>query len=126
MHALFLMEMIDMTIGILGKDNEKLTKTLQDVGKKHVTYGVKSEYFPSMVESIVKMMQTQLGSEFTADDQAVWEEVFGLLIEDIIVAQTQLAFTEAAKKKDAVINTWTQFSKIKNFEEVGGVILFQQ
>ena len=37
MHATFLIEMIDMTINILGEDNEKLKKTMTDIGKKHAS-----------------------------------------------------------------------------------------
>jgi hypothetical protein len=44
MHATFLLEMIDSTIGIIGKDNNKLTATLRGIGKQHATYGVKPEY----------------------------------------------------------------------------------
>ena len=42
MHATFLLEMIDITIEILGTDsNDKLKANLAEVGKKHATYGVK-------------------------------------------------------------------------------------
>lgn len=37
MHATFLIEMIDMTINILGEDNERLKKTMTDIGKKHAS-----------------------------------------------------------------------------------------
>ena len=37
MHATFLIEMIDMTVGILGEDNEKLKQTTSDIGKKHAS-----------------------------------------------------------------------------------------
>jgi len=127
MHATFLMEMIDSTISILGKDNEKLAQTLTDLGKKHATYGVKPEYFPFMTESIIAMMQDHLGDQFTKGDEKAWEKVFAALIEDIIDAQNKCALEEAAKNKAAVIDTWTEFQNTTNkWEEVGGVILFQQ
>ena len=37
MHATFLIEMIDMTVAILGEDNEKLKQTTSDIGKKHAS-----------------------------------------------------------------------------------------
>ena len=49
--------MIGKTVGMLGENNEELTKDLLELGKKHVTYGVKSEYFPYMTQSIIIMMK---------------------------------------------------------------------
>lgn len=126
MHAIFLMEMIDSTLVMLGKDNEKLAETLRDLGKKHVTYGVKPEYFPFMQQSIILMMKDSLGDEFDTRDVEVWNEVFGALIEDIIEAQRQCALEEAAKNKAFVVKSWQKLKDVKNYEEKGGVVLFQQ
>ena len=126
MHACFLMEMIDSTIEMLGKDNEKLSETLVALGKKHSTYGVKPEYFPFMTDSIVAMMKTKLGDEFTPAEQDAWVEVFAVLIEDIIEAQNALSIEEASKNKTVVAETWAKFTKIDNYEQVGGVVLFSQ
>lgn len=126
MHAIFFIEMIDMAIGLIGNDYDKLHETLLGIGKKHVAYGVKPEYFPFMTLSITHMMQKVLGSEFMAKDQAAWDVMFGALIKDIVAAQNQVAFEEAVKNKTSVIKTWNEFGKIKDFEEVGGIILFQQ
>jgi hypothetical protein len=79
-----------------------------------------------MTKSILHMLKETLGSDFTAHDKDVWETVFAALIEDIVHAQNLLAFEEAVKKKKDVIRTWKVFNRIKNYEEVGGVILFQQ
>lgn len=126
MHACFLIEMIDSTIGMLGKDNEKLSETLVSLGKKHTTYGVKPEYFPFMTDSIIAMMKEKLGGDFSTAEEDAWVEVFGVLIEDIIAAQTALSIEEVAKNKATVASTWARFTKIKNYEKVGGVILFSQ
>lgn len=124
MHACFLMEMIDSTIALLGKDNEKLSESLVSLGKKHSTYGVKPEMFPHMIDSMVAMLRTKLGKNFTSTEEDCWLEVFGVLVEDIIEAQNALSIEEAAKNKATVESTWAQFTKIANYEEVGGVILF--
>ena len=127
MHAMFLMEMIDSTMTMIGKDNEKLAETLVSLGRKHATYGVKKEFFPFMTESIIHMMKQHLDKEqFSPDDEDAWTIVFGALIEDIVDAQEQLALEAAVKDKAAVINTWTKFTSNKNYETVGGVILFRQ
>ena len=126
MHACFLMEMIDSTIEMLGKDNDKLSETLVALGKKHATYGVKPEFFPFMTESIVAMMKTKLGGDFTAAEEDARAQVFNVLIEDIVAAQHALSIEEAAKNKEVVASTWEKFKKIENYEEVGGVVLFSQ
>lgn len=120
------MEMIDSTISMLGKDHDTLAETLVSLGKKHSTYGVKPEYFPFMTDSIVSMMKTKLGSDFSAKEEDAWVEVFNVLIEDIVSAQNALTIKEAAKNKATVAATWGKFTKIKNYEEVGGAILFSQ
>lgn len=127
MHAMFLMEMIDSTMNIIGKDNEKLAETLTSLGRKHHVYGVKKHMFAYMTESIIHMMKQHLGKEqFTADDEEAWNIVFGALIEDIIEAQEQLALEAAVKDKAAVIRTWTKFTSNKNYDAIGGAILFRQ
>ena len=40
LHSKFLLEMMEKTIGLLGEDNETLTKNLTELGKKHVSFGV--------------------------------------------------------------------------------------
>ena len=111
---------------MLGRDNDKLSETLVALGKKHSTYGVKPEYFPFMTDSIVAMMKTKLGSDFTPAEQDAWVEVFAVLIEDIIAAQNALSIKEAAKNKAVVAETWSKFTQIENYEEVGGIVLFSQ
>lgn len=78
-----------------------------------------------MTESIIVMLEKSLGDNFTSSHKEAWTEVFEALIVDIIAAQRQLAFDEAAKNKGAVIGAWEKFKAIDNYEEVGGVLLFQ-
>ena len=79
-----------------------------------------------MTESIVAMMKTKLGDDFTKQEQDAWVEVFAVLIEDIIEAQNALSIEEASKNKAVVADTWKKFTQIPNHEEVGGVVLFSQ
>ena len=70
------MQMIDKALGMLGPDIELLTEILLDLGKKHVTYGVKPEYFPSMGRALVFTVETMLGEEhFTRQVKDAWVEV---------------------------------------------------
>ena len=78
-----------------------------------------------MTDSIIVMLEKILGDSFTALHKEAWTEVFEALIVDIVAAQHQLDYEEAAKNKTAVLTAWRKFKEIDNCEEVGGVLLFQ-
>jgi hemoglobin-like flavoprotein len=73
---------------MLGPDIEMLTDILLELGKKHVSYGVKPEYFPSMGKSLIMAIEKTLGKDnFDADTKDCWVEVYGALSYDMIRAQ---------------------------------------
>ena len=125
-HASFLISMIDKTIGLLGVDDTELTATLTDLGRMHVTYGVKSAYFPMMTESIVYMLKDQLGDDFQHSDNSAWRHVLSALIAAMIKGQRSLDKGLAAGNKSRVITSWRQLMQQKNYEEQAGVMLFTQ
>ena len=79
--------MIDKALGMLGPDIELLTEILLDLGKKHVGYGVKPEYFPSMGRALIHSVKEQLGEKYTEETKDAWVEVYGALSYDMIRAQ---------------------------------------
>lgn len=86
-HAKYFILMIDKALGMLGPDIDLLTEIMLDLGVKHVSYGVKPEYFPSMGRALIHSMQEQLGSRFTEETKDTWVEVYGALSYDMIRAQ---------------------------------------
>ena len=56
-HAKYFIQMIDKALGMLGPDIELLTEILLDLGAKHVGYGVRPEFFPSMGRSLIDAIQ---------------------------------------------------------------------
>jgi hemoglobin-like flavoprotein len=87
-HAKYFIQMIDKALGMLGPDIELLTEILMELGAKHVRYGVKPEYFPSMGRSLVYTVETLLTEdEFTREIKDAWVEVYGALSYDMIRAQ---------------------------------------
>jgi hemoglobin-like flavoprotein len=87
-HAQYFIQMIDKALGMLGPDIELLTEILLELGKKHVDYGVKPEYFPSMGRALIHSVQSVLGNDaFTEDVKDAWVEVYGALSYDMIRAQ---------------------------------------
>jgi hemoglobin-like flavoprotein len=87
-HASYFIQMIDKALGMLGPDIELLTEILLELGQKHVNYGVKPEYFPSMGRSLIFAVQSVLGEDaFQSDIKDSWVEVYGALSYDMIRAQ---------------------------------------
>ena len=125
-HSSFLIDMINQTVLLLGTDNEKITKTMMDLGKTHVTYGVKPEYFPYMTASIIHVLKDRLGSDFTREDEKAWKATLGALITDMVKGQRKLEKGLAAVNKVDVIKSWRILAQTQNFEERAGVILFKQ
>ena len=86
-HAKYFIQMIDKALGMLGPDIELLTEILLDLGAKHVGYGVKPEYFPSMGRALIFAVKEQLDDKFTEETKDAWVEVYGALSYDMIRAQ---------------------------------------
>ena len=86
-HAKYFIQMIDTALSMLGPDIELLTGILLDLGAKHVGYGVKPEYFPSMGRALIHAVKESLGDEFSDEMNDAWVEVYGALSYDMIRAQ---------------------------------------
>lgn len=86
-HAKYFIRMIDKALGMLGPDIELLTDILLDLGAKHVEYGVKPEYYPSMGRALIHTIDVSLGDKFTDSVKDAWVEVYGAMSYDMIRAQ---------------------------------------
>jgi hemoglobin-like flavoprotein len=86
-HAKYFIQMINRALSMLGPDIELLSEILLELGAKHVTYGVKPEYFPSMGRALLYAIKEQLGDHFTEETKDAWVEVYGALSYDMIRAQ---------------------------------------
>lgn len=111
---------------MIGQDNDKLAKDLVDLGRKHVTYGVKAEFFPYMTQSIMLMMKEILGSEFSESEQEAWEDILSVLIADMVKGQRSLDIGLAAANKNVTAKNWDQISKIEDYDEVCGLVVFEK
>ena len=78
-HAKYFIQMIDKALAMLGPDIELLTEILVDLGAKHVHYGVKPGYFPSMGRSLMFAIGESLGDKFTQSTKGAWQEVYGAM-----------------------------------------------
>ncbi|MDY7579958.1 mechanosensitive ion channel [Herbaspirillum sp. RTI4] len=61
------------------KDIEALLPIVQELGVRHVAYGVKDEHYAMVGASLIKAFDDVLGDQFTEEIKAVWLKVYGLL-----------------------------------------------
>jgi methyl-accepting chemotaxis protein len=87
-HAKLFIQMIDRALGLLGPEFDMLTEILLELGAKHVRFGVKPEYFPSMGRALIDSIALNLGEEkFTSEIKSDWVEVYSALSYDMIRGQ---------------------------------------
>ena len=131
-HAKFLMKMIEKTVDMLGAETtsdeehgrgRRLTDILTELGRKHVAYGVKPEFFPFMTQSILAMLQETIGDPHAE----AWEDVFNFLIAGMTSGYERIQKGAAASQdKGKCMETWKRLAGIEEYGQKGGVILFQQ
>lgn len=73
-----LMQMI--TIAVRGlNDLDKLVPAVQELGRRHVGYGVKDEHYATVGTALLWTLEKGLGDAFTPDVKEAWATVYGIL-----------------------------------------------
>lgn len=73
-----LMTMIGTAVGALD-DLPSVVPAIQEMGKRHVDYGVKAEDYDSVGAALLWTLEQGLGDAFTADTKEAWATVYGVL-----------------------------------------------
>lgn len=58
---------------------DKLVPVLKQLGRKHVSYGVTAEMYPSVGEALLLTLEKGLGDECTPETKAAWGWVLGVI-----------------------------------------------
>jgi hemoglobin-like flavoprotein len=82
-----LMQMIATAVTSLDHLDE-LRPTLGDLGRRHVTYGVRPEHYPIVGQALVFALAHVLGAEFTAETEEAWKQLYSLLVSIIVEENT--------------------------------------
>lgn len=69
---------------------EKIIPVVQNLGRRHVGYGVKAEYYDVVGEALLWALAQGLGEEFTTPVRKAWEEAFLFLSEIMKEAAAEL------------------------------------
>jgi hemoglobin-like flavoprotein len=86
----YLIKMLDTALNMLGPDIELLTDILQDLGAKHVRYGVKPEMFGIMGDALIKTLQETLGGGLMTESCIeAWKKTYDELSRDMIKAMKE-------------------------------------
>ncbi len=73
-----LMQMI--TAAVKGLDRlEQLVPVVQDLGRRHVRYGVEDKHYDTVGEALLWTLEAGLGKAFTPEVKEAWAAVYGLL-----------------------------------------------
>lgn len=73
-----LMKMIGTAVN--GLDNlTALVPTVQDLGRRHVDYGVKDQHYDTVGSALLWTLEQGLGDDFTTETKEAWAEVYGIL-----------------------------------------------
>lgn len=75
---------------------------LQILGRKHVSYGVKAEMYPSVGEALLLTLDKGLGAECTPETKAAWTWVLGVISGVCIEAAKEVdpSYGETKEEKD--------------------------
>ena len=88
-----LMKMIGAAVNGLTNLAE-LVPVVQGLGKRHLGYGVKDAHYDTVGAALLWTLGQGLGAGFTAENQAAWAKVYGVLAETMKASATVSATAE--------------------------------
>jgi hemoglobin-like flavoprotein len=83
LQAAKLMDMLSSALSLLEKP-EELNETLEELGARHVTYGVRTEHYETVGEALLAMLSIVLGKDFTADTRRAWTELYQFIADTML------------------------------------------
>jgi hemoglobin-like flavoprotein len=85
-----LMKMINTAVS--GLDQlEQIVPAVQQLGVRHVAYGVKDEHYDTVGAALLWTLETGLGDAFTEEVKDAWTTVYGVLAETMKGAAAKAA-----------------------------------
>lgn len=100
------------TIGLAvnGLSNlESIVPTVQQLGVKHIQYGVKEEHFPIVADALLWTLEQGLGDDWNEEVKAAWVEAYTILATTMIDAMKE---AEAAEAEKAKMGFWAKLKSI--------------
>ncbi len=85
-----LMQMINTAVNNI-EHVDKIIPALQDLGKRHVGYGVSEDHYTMVAEALLWTLEQGLGDAFTEEVKAAWTETYMTLAGVMIEAAKEAA-----------------------------------
>ncbi len=85
-----LMKMINTAVNGLDRLNE-IVPAVQQLGVRHITYGVKDEHYDTVGAALLWTLEAGLGEAFTEDTKEAWATVYSILADTMKSAAAEAA-----------------------------------
>lgn len=70
-----LMDMLATALSLLERQDQ-LTNVLEDLGARHVAYGVETQHYETVGTALLAMLESVLGKEWTPETRQSWGELY--------------------------------------------------
>ena len=84
-----LMQILGVAVSSLN-NLEAIVPAVQDLGRRHVKYGVRPQHYNTVAEAILWMLGQTLGAAFTPTIKQSWTEVYTVLADTMIAAGNEV------------------------------------
>jgi len=85
-----LMKMIGTAVNALDRLDD-VVPAVQELGVRHIAYGVKDEHYGTVGAALLWTLETGLGEAFTEPTKQAWATVYGILAETMKSAAAKAA-----------------------------------
>jgi class 3 adenylate cyclase/hemoglobin-like flavoprotein len=65
---------------------DELTPVLQDLGRRHVTYGVRVDHYAAVEACLLSTLETMMGEDFNLDVKLAWTGIYNFVAQTMIEA----------------------------------------
>lgn len=84
-----LMQILGVAVSSLN-NLEAIVPAVQDLGRRHVKYGVRPQHYNTVAEAILWMLAQTLGATFTPTIKQSWTEVYTVLADTMVAAANEV------------------------------------
>jgi len=63
-----------------------LRRSLVEMGRRHIDYGVKAEDYPLFIDCVIWALQQYLDVDFTSEVEAAWHKLFAIVVDEALKA----------------------------------------
>lgn len=101
-HAALVIHMLDHAVNMIGPDLEPATKTLAELGAKHVAYGVLPAHYGIVGQALLHTLETALGEKWTPVVKKGWTQVYAF-VSTAMIAGANRHLQKSIRRKERTI-----------------------